>query len=477
MTIAPLPISDVVTVTVSAAAGAVAPATFNVGLIVGSSTHIPSYGANSLVREYASLAEMSEDGFLTTDPEYIAAELYFSQSPTAPFVWVGRQDLTAIATAIPHSGNAGTGYVVGDQVTVVQGGGSNGILTVTTVGGSGAVTGLAISIGNQGTGYAVANGLATTGGSGTNLEVDITAIGQTLLQAVQAIYQASAGDWYAFMCCGATDADHLALGAYSSANWQNVMYVGSSATAAIVAGTAGNIALEMKAVKDRALLSYNTAQAGSEFPDNLYAAAAIVGLAMGLNTGAPASAFDLNLKSLNGVAPEQLTQTQITALLGTEGNNGQNCNSCVSYGPFIGYLVNGILSSGEWFDQILYRAMLVNLIQINVMNLLVTSPKIPQTDAGEHQLIAAVQAACSSMAVLGYIGPGVWEGASIILAGQTTPILSNGQSLPNGYSVFAPSYATQSSGDRAARKAMPITAAIIESGAVNSVIVNVVVQP
>jgi hypothetical protein len=457
----PLPMSDIVTVNVSVASGAVAARQFNQGLIIGSSPVIPSYGANRQLRQYASLAAMLSDGFTSTDPEYLAAQLYFGQETPPQFVWIGRQDLTAIQTAIPHSGAAGTGYVVGDQITVVQSGASFGVLEVLTISSGGVVTSLGTTVGNQGTGYSIAAGLSTTGGSGTGLEVDITAIGETILQAAQYCSQLNQ-NWYGYMGCGATDSDHLANAAYSNAEWETLLYFGSTSDAAVAAGTAGNIALQLQALKYKALLSYNTTQ-GGEYPNNIYAAAALLGLYCGLDTGAPASYFTLNLKTLAGIAPEQLSQTQWDAIVGA------NCNTCVTFGPYSGYVNPGILSSGDYFDEILFRATLVNLIQINLMNLLVSTPSIPQTDAGEHQLISQVEEACNSMVLIGYIGPGVWSGAAI-------QNLQTGQSLPLGYIVQAPSYATQSSAARAARQAMPITAAIIEAGAVQSVVVNVNVQ-
>ena len=461
-----LPVSDVVQVNVSAAAAAIPPKSFNQGLIVGASTHIPSYGANPRLRQYASLAAMAADGFVSTDPEYIAASLYFEQQQAAPFVWIGRQDLTAIATAQPHAGAAGLGYKVGDIVGVTQAGGSNGFLTVTAVGGGGAVTAVAVGApGTQGTGYAVANALPTTGGSGNGaLEVDILTIGESLLQAVEACYAVNQ-NWYGFcaaVAAGVADADHLALAAYSTANWQNLFYIGATADAAVVGGTANNIALQMQALKDVALLSYHTTQGGT-YPNNVYAAAAILGLFCGLNTGLAGSAFTLNLKYLVGIAPEPLSQTQWNTL------QSQNCNSCVTYGPYIGVFATGILPSGAWFDQILDRAMLVNLIQTNLMNLLTSVPKIPQTDAGEHQLIAQVDQACATLASIGFLGAGVWRGPAVLN-------LATGEALPLGYLNQAQSFNQQSSGDRAARKAMPIYCCILESGAVHSVIVEVNTQ-
>lgn len=272
-----LPVSDIITVSVVAPTGAVAARQFNQGLIVGNSTVIPSYGANPRLRQYASLAAMVADGFLVTSPEYLAASLYFGQNAPPQFVWIGRQDLTAISAIVPHTGAAGTGYAVGDTITPTQGGASNALVKVATIGGGGSVLTLTLTPGLLGTGYAVASALpTTTSGAGTGLTVDITAIGESLLQAVQACALTNQ-NWYGFMCTGAVDADHLALGAYSSANFLTSLYFGASPDVAILNGTLNNLALQMQAVKDKAFLIYSTTQ-GGQFPNNIYAAAAAMGL-------------------------------------------------------------------------------------------------------------------------------------------------------------------------------------------------------
>ena len=460
-----LPVADIIAVSVIAPTGAVAARQFNQGLIVGNSTAIPSYGANPRLRQYASLAAMVADGFTVNSPEYLAASLYFGQNPVPQFVWIGRQDLTAIQTVAVAAG--GNGYAVGDTVTPTQGGASNAKIVVLTVGAGGAVTSLGLTIGNQGTGYAVANGLpTTTSGAGAGLTVNITAIGETLLQAVQACALTNQS-WYGFMCTGAVDADHLALANYSNANFLTALYFGASSTVGIVNGTAGNVALQMQTAKYKAFLIYSTTQGGT-FPNNAYTAAAAMGVYCGLNTGLPGSAFTLNAKALSGVAAEPLTQTQYSTI------TGANCNVYATFGPY-NILTPGILSDSHFFDQILFRATLVNLIQTNLMNLLVASPKVPQTDVGEHQLLAQVDAACAQLAAIGYLGPGVWTGGPITDL-KNNILIATGQPLNRGYLSVAPSFNQQSLGNRAARQAMPISCAIIEAGAVHSVQIQVITQ-
>ena len=68
--------------------GAVATARtgYNVGRILGESTVIPS---TERVRKYETLAAMLDDGFDTSDLEYLAAEKYFAQAPAPKEVMIG----------------------------------------------------------------------------------------------------------------------------------------------------------------------------------------------------------------------------------------------------------------------------------------------------------------------------------------------------------------------------------------------------
>lgn len=456
-----LPLQDIIDVTVLISPQAPATPTFNQGLIVGSSGIIPSVGANSRVRKYSSLTQMIADGFITSDPEYIAASLYFDQQPAALFVWVGCQDPSGINALNVHSGNAGTGYVVGDVVTVTQGGASVGRAQVVTIGGSGAVTSLALI--SAGTGYSVANSLATTtSGAGTGLEVDITAIGESPLLAVIACRAASI-NWYQFMVTDAVDADHLALAGWAQSASPVAVYFYSTADAAVLNNTSGNIALQMKNLTyNRVFGMYNTTQSGL-FPNNIYAAAAVMGVTCGLNTGLANSYYTMKFKQLVGVAVDPLTETNVANLAAT------NTNCYVNYQQAFNILQQGTVADGQFFDEIINLDMLVSNIQFFVMDLLVGSPAIPQTDPGETQLIQAVNQACAQSALIGFLAGGVWDGVPILK-------LQPGDSVPQGYLSQAPPYSTQAPSDRQARKAMPIYTAIIEAGAVHSLIIGVYVQ-
>lgn len=91
-----------------------------------------------------------------------------------------------IDTVQVNAGNAGTGYSMNDKLTVVQSGGSLGVLNVDTVGGGGSVA--TISVYAPGSGYTVANGLSTTvappGGSGCKIDI-LSLIDTTVLTFAQ----------------------------------------------------------------------------------------------------------------------------------------------------------------------------------------------------------------------------------------------------------------------------------------------------
>lgn len=472
-----LPLSLIFPVSVVISPAAVTGLTFNQGLFVGPSTAIPSVGANSRIRQYSSTSAMITDGFLTSSPEYLAATLYFDQVPAPSVVWIGRQDLTAIQTAVPHSGNAGTNYVVGDVVTVVQSGASGGQLTVTTVGSGGVVTGLSIIQGQQGTGYSVATGLTTTGGSGTSLEVDITAIGETPLQAVSQCRIVQSG-WYCCMFVGtAVDADHEAIANFLQSATPPSMYFLTSGEAAILNNTSGNLFATLQAASyTRTFMQYATTQGGT-YPNNIYASAAVMGRAMGLNTGAAGSYFALMFKQLIGVGPEPLSQTQVANICGTPNRSqaGLNGNVCVNYdnGAY-SWIQFGLMASGNWFDEILNLDMIANDMQTSGVNLLVDQPSIPVTDAGVIMMINVLAGAMQRSQQRGFIAnAGTWTGGQI---GTGAGAISTGASLPSGYTFYAPPVSTLSQAQRSARQLPAITALLVEAGSAVSLSVTIDVE-
>lgn len=95
----PLSLNDIVNVVVSLSPVAAVRSGFNLGLIIGDSDVIPKADR---VRTYTSTDAMIDDGFDLTDPEVIAAQLYFNANgrskPTR--VAIGVWDSTGAETAL-----------------------------------------------------------------------------------------------------------------------------------------------------------------------------------------------------------------------------------------------------------------------------------------------------------------------------------------------------------------------------------------
>ena len=192
-----------------------------------------------------------------------------------------------------------------------------------------------------------------------------------------------------------------------------------------------------------------------------------MGVEMGLNTGLAGSFFTVAHKTLAGIAPEPLTQSQYNTIL----SSGFNV-----YGNFSGtYQLEepGFMSNGAPSYLWLNLAMLVAQLQNQEMAVLQDNPAVPQTNAGEHLLIQAANAACATLAGIGFLAGSTWEGASVNLTGLS---VENGQAIPSGYLNLAQPYSQQSPSDRAAGKAMPIYTFITTAGAVQSLLVAVYTQ-
>lgn len=81
-----LPLNDVVNVKVSVGPVNKVRSNFDLGLIIGKSTYITT---DTRIKTYNGLNEMKLEGFSESDPEYLAANLYFSQSPAPKRVCIG----------------------------------------------------------------------------------------------------------------------------------------------------------------------------------------------------------------------------------------------------------------------------------------------------------------------------------------------------------------------------------------------------
>ena len=193
-----------------------------------------------------------------------------------------------------------------------------------------------------------------------------------------------------------------------------------------------------------------------------YAVVSIMGYAMGANTATINSAYTLKFKTEVGVIPDDLTSQQVTNLVKNNGNYYVSRGSDDAYNMF----ENGVMADGTWFDEILNLDMLANNMQMSIMDLLKSRPKIPQTEAGVLSIKLAIKSDLDKAVRIGFIAPGVWNGPDILE-------LSQGDTMPEGYMILSEPISEQSQADRDARMAPPIYTPLKLAGAVHSVVLQI----
>ena len=427
---------------------------FDLMCIVGQSHIIP---LSERVRTYYTSAEMLADGWTTSDPEYKAALLAFSQPSYPNRVMVGRWDDEAGAVSTVTIHTAGAGYALNDVITIVQVGGSGATAKVTAVDETGGV--VAVTMLTRGADYTVATELATTvaPAGGTGCKVNITAIGETAAQAAATI-RAIDSEWYVLVMTGIHNdaADILSVATWAESATPSTAYAYTTNLIDVTTSVTTDIFSQIKALGYKRSIGMYCSNSAT--PD---AVAGIMGYAMGQMRGALRnSAFTLNFKSITGATVETLSTTQFNNIVGKNGN------VYINRGEFYNWFQNGTMADGSFFDERVYLDKLANDIQLNVADLFNQVPKVPQTEAGVTQIIGAIVPACDQAVRAGFIAPGRW-------LGQTILNLEYGDTLVNGYLIQAEPIAEQSKADRDARKSPPIYVAVKLAGAIHSVVIRV----
>lgn len=196
-----------------------------------------------------------------------------------------------------------------------------------------------------------------------------------------------------------------------------------------------------------------------------YAVASVFGRMATVDFTQSNSTLTLMFQQEPGITAETLTETQANTL------QAKNCNVFANYVNDTSILQYGVVSNGDFIDEIQDIDWIQNAIQTAVYNVLYTAgTKIPQTNAGVNQETNAIQGVCDQAVANGMAAPGVWNG-------QPFGALNSGQYLKTGYYIFAQSVDLQSEADRAARISPPIQVAVKLAGAIQSVNISVFVNP
>ncbi len=483
--------SDIVNVQVTLTPQPVPYSNFGALLIIGSTQGV--IGVGERLRQYSTIAGVETD-FGNTAPESLAATLFFEQSPQPAIVYIGYWAQNPDYAYLYGATLSTSGQLMSLWNTITQGSMSitiDGTIrnlvglnfsTASNMNGVASIIQGALPVGATCTWNASYDQLivrgAQTGLSGTityatpiGTGTDISTLtGLSLLAQASPPVQGVAAEtplaamtamvafsnlWYGSMFAPVTnstitDAQYEAVANYIEAQNPSRIFGITTQEAGVLNPV---INTDIASVLQSLNLQHTCVQYSSQ---NLYAVASLFGRAFTVDFTANNTVITLKFKVEPGIIAETINESQAAAL------NAKNCNVFVNYSNGVAIIQQGVMCGGYFFDERQGLDWLQNQIQVNLFNLLYTSPtKIPQTDPGVHILTTGVEQALVSGVNNGLIAPGVWN--SSYLFGQ----LVYGQYLASGYYIYCPSVNSQSETIRSQRIAPTIQVACKLAGAVH----------
>lgn len=484
-----LPVSRLIRASINLSPIAAARRGFGILMVAGDSDVIDG---RERVRSYTSLESVATD-FGLSAPEYLAAVLYFGQSPRPSTMMCGRW-ISADTSAILY----GAALSAAEQTIATWNAITTGAFKVSINGNEYTVSSLNFStdtnmtqvatrintamqlLTDPGTcewdgsrfifradsvGSASSISYLSAPGSGSDIsdklkgrtgEASVPVPGydaETPAECALALANVSAA-WFGLhfaATASISDAQHIAVAALIEGLDLKRMYAVTSQDADILDSTVTNdIASELKALRyDRTFPHYSSSSP--------YAAVSAISRAFSVNFAANRSTITLMYKTEPGVTAETLTETQTATL------KDKNCNVYVNYVNDTAIIQYGVMASGAYFDEIHGLSWFEDALQNACYNLLYTSrTKIPQTDAGQNQLLAACAAVCEEAVNNGLVAPGVWNADGF---GQ----LQRGDFLKNGYYIYSIPMALQPQAERETRVAPPVQIALKLAGAIHEI--------
>ena len=377
-------LEDIVTVNITAQTSSPTRPGFGTPLIAAYHTR----WTTDLVREYASTTEMTDDGFLVTDPAYLCAQAVFSQSPRPKKIKVGRRtraftqtiDLTPTITT---EGYVYTIKIGADTLTYT-------VLAAATVATICAALTTAINALAGGALHTAVDGTTkvtvTTATAGNLLDYadwtngltfkDATADPGIAADIVDIV--AEDDDWYGLLLDSNSEAE-VAVAALSIEARIKLFGYTTSDTETYDAGDTDDVFSTLKTsnyartfgiLSSKRLLSWSAAAwMGNRFP---------------FDPGSDTWAF----KTLRGVVTDVLSSGKVTAVLNKRGN---------VYTAVAGVSVTqfGKTASAEYIDVTRFIDWLRSEIQIRLFALLINNQKIPYTDLGVDMVKAVIKAVLS----------------------------------------------------------------------------------
>jgi len=184
-----------------------------------------------------------------------------------------------------------------------------------------------------------------------------------------------------------------------------------------------------------------------------------------VNFNASNSLITLKFKTLEGTLPDAtLTPTNALALQNQQVNFYSERSGVPMYEEGYTFKV------GTWIDVRYWLDWFVNAVQVEVFNLLYSSPtKVPQTEAGMGAIKDAIELVCDQGVINGGIAGGQLSPALTLDVQQSTGNSEFDGELTAGFLVYADQISTLSQSDRDQRQAPPFKVWLKGSGAIHFV--------
>ncbi len=271
---------------------------------------------------------------------------------------------------------------------------------------------------------------------------------ETALQAVVALDTLST-QWYGLGFAASTmpdDSANLTIGAFIEADpikrIFGVTIQNSNCMSALVVNDLGSLFKALGYVQSFTQFSSS----------NVNAIWSIFGL-MTVDFAGQNTMIDFMYKQQPGVVAEDITTPEANVL------QDKRINVFVGYDNDTSILQYGTMAGPAYLDEIYGLDAMQGALINAEYNVSYTNPtKVSQTDQGVNQFINAAAQVNEQFVNNGFGAPGVWNGPAF---GQ----LLRGQFMKQGFYIFAPSVATQSQADIAARRTPPIQNAFKLAGA------------
>lgn len=487
-----LNLNRIVNVTLSIAPVAAGYRNFGAVLAIGSS---PVIDIGERIRDYASIEDVLAD-FPVVSAEAGAAVLHFSQVPRPNLFYIGRWAQTATPALLRG------GFLTGPALTLSNFSAvTSGSMALTIDGTAFAVSGLNLSSATNlngvasllqaairaaggaatanvrvtwdGTRFTVTSGtagpassisFATATGAGTDLAARFAftdplatrvpgSAAESLTQAIATLADVSS-DWYACSVATATPpstVDHISATSLINAMSVSRIYAVTTQDRAVLDGTrSDDVASQLMQLNTgRSLVQFSSWHPAAVF--------SLMGRFATIDFNANNTTITLMFKQEPGVVAEKLTNTQANAL------EKKNCNVFVYYNNGKAILEKGVMSNGQFIDEVQNCDWYLNEIQTDLFNLQYqTTTKIPQDDGGMTTILGVMNTTAEKAVNNGMAGPGQWNGPGF-------GTLLTGDLLADGYYTFVGPIRLQSQANREKRVSPPFQQAIKLRGAVHEI--------